>query len=351
MKKLTERKMGIREFLYFPRKEELLETSLLHYSMPELPLKVPAKWVKNSFVSLFYKSPMNIVCPHFWVFKPLIGCPYQCSYCFLQGTFFGDKSPRLKDLEEMAKNLEKFLSWATSVGLKTLLNVGELCDSLAVPNWTAKILKICVPILKKFPGNKLLFLTKAGINNIHPLLEDSSLNEFVIMSHSLNPQPVIERFEKGTASLEHRLEAAKILQEIGYEVRLRIDPIIPVDNWPILYSELLDAIFKRFNLKPERITLGSLRGLKKTLLYAKDKDWVEYLNKHEKTGWGLKIERKLRISLYSKIIQDLHKHGFNGHIALCKETPEIWMTLVSENILLNPGKFGIWENVKCNCKN
>jgi spore photoproduct lyase len=342
--------MSEKEFIFFPREEELLESSLLRYSPLGFPLKVPAKWVKNSFISLFHKSPQNIVCPHFWVFKPLIGCPYQCSYCFLQGTFFGNKTPRLKNLEEAAQKLEEFLSWTTSVGLKLLLNVGELCDSLAVPTWTAKFLKISVPILRKFSGNKLLFLTKAGINNIQLLTDDPSLNEFIIMSYSLNPQPIIERFEKGTASLEHRLEAARRLQEKGYEVRFRIDPIIPVEGWPMLYSELIEVIFKEFDLKPKRITLGSLRGLKKTLVYARDRDWIRYLDKHEKTGWGLKIEKNLRLSLYTKIIQDLHKHGFKGDIALCKETPEIWMALVSQNLLSNPGRPGIWENVKCNCK-
>jgi spore photoproduct lyase len=266
MKKVTKGKTCKKEFVYFPREDELLERPSLQYRKLEFPLKVPAKWVKNNFISLFYKSPMNIVCPHFWVFKPLIGCPYQCSYCYLQGTFFGNKTPRLKNLEEIAKNLEEFLSWATSLGLKLLLNVGELCDSLAIPEWTAKFLKICVPILKRFPGNKLLFLTKSGINNIQLLTDDPSLNEIIIMSYSLNPQPIIEQFEKGTASLESRLEAAKKLQEMGYEVRLRIDPIIPVKDWPILYLELIESIFKGFNLKPERITLGSLRGLKKTIL-------------------------------------------------------------------------------------
>ncbi len=353
MKKSTEQKMRKKEFLFIPREEELLKSSLLNYDHFDFkfPLKVPAKWVKNSFISLFHKSPKNIVCPHFWAFKPFIGCPYQCSYCFLQGTFFGNKAPRLKNLKETAKNLEEFLSWATSVGLKLLLNVGELCDSLAIPKWTVKFLEVCVPILEKFPGNKLLFLTKAGINNVHFLLDDPSFNEIIVMSHSLNPQLIIERFEKGTASLENRLEAAKKLQETGYEVRLRIDPIIPVKDWSILYSELIEMILKKYDLKPERITLGSLRGLKKTILYAKDKKWVRYLDKQEKTGWGLKIKKDLRLSLYSRIIQDIRKHGFNGFVSLCKETPDIWEALVSENLLLDPGTFGIWENVKCNCKN
>jgi spore photoproduct lyase len=335
-----------KEFLYFPRREELLEVSLNRSE----PLKVPTKWMKDSFISLFHKSPMDIVCPHFWAFKPIIGCPYQCSYCFLQGTFFGDKRPRLKNVEKAAEKLEEFLKWATSLRLRLLLNVGELCDSLAVPKWTERFLKVCIPILKRFPGNKLLFLTKAGINNINLLLEEPSLNEFIVMSYSINPQPIIEQFERGAASLENRLKAARKLQEAGYEIRLRIDPIIPVENWPTLYSELVETIF-RFNLKPERITLGSLRGLRKTLIYSKDRNWIRYLDKKEKTGWGLKIEKQLRLSIYSKTIKDLRKHGFNGHIALCKETIDVWKTLVSENILPYPGKYGVWENVKCNCKN
>jgi len=350
MKKTNSPKSQSRQFFFFPREEELLKGSLLQYSCSKLPITVPKKWIRNNFISFFYKTPKNIVCPHFWVFKPIIGCPYQCTYCFLQGTFFGNKAPRLKDLEKTAKQLEMFLSWATSIGLKVLLNVGELCDSLAIPEWTAKVLKTVVPILDKYPGNKLLFLTKAGFNNINFLLKNASFNRFVIVSFSLNPKNIIEHFEIGTAPLEARLKAAERLQEKGYEIRLRIDPIIPVKKWPVHYSELIKAIFEEFHIKPERITIGSLRGLKKTILFAKNKDWVKYLDKKEKTGWGLKIRKDLRFSLYSKILRNLRKYEFSGQLALCKETPDIWRMLATEGLLLDPGKPGVWENVKCNCK-
>jgi hypothetical protein len=45
-------KMSKKEFLFFPREEELLKSSLPRYSQLEFPLKVPAKWAKNSFIIL-----------------------------------------------------------------------------------------------------------------------------------------------------------------------------------------------------------------------------------------------------------------------------------------------------------
>ena len=49
------------------------------------------------YISYFSKTPRTL-CPHFWIIKPYTGCPYNCSYCYLQGTFYGNKTPRMKDL-------------------------------------------------------------------------------------------------------------------------------------------------------------------------------------------------------------------------------------------------------------
>jgi spore photoproduct lyase len=48
-----------------------------------------------------------------------------------------------------------------------------------------------------------------------------------------------------------RLNAAKQVYEKGYEVRLRIDPMVPVENWQIHYTNLVDSIFGM--LKPLRV--------------------------------------------------------------------------------------------------
>jgi spore photoproduct lyase len=83
-----------------------------------------------------------------------------------------------------------------------------------------------------------------------------------------------------------RIEAAKKVYQAGYEIRIRIDPMVPIDNWKESYQELLDFIFE--NLTPERVTLGSLRGLQSTINGCSDKSWVKYLR--ETSNWGRKID-------------------------------------------------------------
>jgi spore photoproduct lyase len=340
----------MKDYYFYPRKEELIRREVFNFNIQSKPFLIPRKWLKNSYISFFYKTPKNIVCPHFWLLKPFIGCPYECSYCYLQGTFFGDKKPKLKDLEKMVKTLKEFFSWSSSIGINLLLCVGELADCLAIPKWTEIFLEKTIPIMEKYPGNKLLFLSKAGKDNIYPLLDDDQLKKFLIVSFSVNPQKVVEKFERRTACLKDRLEAMRMIQKKGYKIRIRIDPMIPIENWEFHYSELTKAIFDEFKLKPERITIGSLRGLKKTMFYAKDKSWISYLDEKEKTGWGLKIRKDLRISLYATVLEEIRKHGFNEHLALCKETPDIWEILAKKNLLPFPGSSPSWENVRCNCK-
>ena len=78
---------------------------------------------------------------------------------------------------------------------------------------------------------------------------------------------------------------------------------------------------------------------------------MKYLDKKEKTGWGLKIKKRLREELYTFIFKKiLEQRNFKGDLALCKETPQMWKLLEEKGLLYDPGEVGIWNNVKCNCK-
>jgi len=316
---------------------------------------VPKHWVNSRFIALFNKPSGDIVCPHFWEFKPFIGCPFDCSYCYLRGTFYGDKSPRMKvkNPVELTGELSRFLEWADSEGLRILMNAGELADSLAVPEWTEFIIRAILPVLKSHKNHKVLFLTKGGTTHIKPLLRDEwvhELSKFFVVSFSLNPERITKRYERGTADSEDRIKAARILQDNGFAVRIRIDPIIPISGWRVDYAILIRKIFLDYGLEPERVTIGSLRGLQKTMNFAKDNDWKDYFGRGEKTRWGLKIEKDLRMEIYVFILKKIHEAGYSGQLALCKETLDLWERLVDLGLLRDPGTFGIWENVRCNCK-
>ena len=137
----------------------------------------------------------------------------------------------------------------------------------------------------------------------------------------------------GTSNKE-RIEAARKLVQCGYDVRVRIDPIVPVEGWEGQYFGLADSIFDNF--VPERITFGSLRGLQSTINNASDKSWVAFLT--EKSNWGKKIDFELRHQLYSVIIDYLKdEHDFQ-RVALCKETIGMWDKLGMD-----------YRRIRCNC--
>ena len=145
--------------------------------------------------------------------------------------------------------------------------------------------------------------------------------------------PVADRWEKAPHVLK-RIEAAKKVFDAGYEVRIRIDPMVPIENWQKYYLDLLEIIFE--NLTPERITLGSLRGLQSTINGCTDKTWVRYLK--ESSSWGKKIDFKTRYIMYSTLIQELKTTYKFDKVALCKETIQIWDALKMD-----------YKKIRCNC--
>jgi spore photoproduct lyase len=188
-----------------------------------------------------------------------------------------------------------------------------------------------VPLFESQNRHKLLLVSKS--NKIKNLLRVKSHRQ-VIVSFSLNAIPVAEKWEKKAPLIEERLKAAKILYEQGYEVRIRIDPMVPLENWEKLYMHLVDLIFDSF--LPERITLGSLRGLQSTINGTSDKSWVKYLSEY--SNWGKKIDINLRLAIYRKIIIYLWEKYEYQKVALCKETIAVWDILKLD-----------YKKIKCNC--
>lgn len=289
----------------------------------------------GSIITRFDKTPLpikriDVVCPHFLELKWAYGCPYDCSWCYLNGTFRfrpEGKSPVIKEYEKIELHTRRFLEECKT---PEILNTGEIADSLMGENIANPFSKFIIPIFESQKRHKVLFLTKSS--NIQNLLELESYNQ-VIMSFSLNAILVADKWEKAPKVME-RLEAAQKLYEKGFEVRIRIDPMVPIENWKKHYLYLVDLIFKRFI--PERITLGSLRGLQSTINGCTDKSWVRYLS--EGSNWGRKVNERLRYQMYSELIEYLKiKYNYED-VGLCKETLRMWK-------MLNMN----FKRIKCNC--
>jgi spore photoproduct lyase len=289
----------------------------------------------GSIIARFDKTPLpikttDVVCPHFLELKWAYGCPYDCAWCYLKGTFRFQpkgKSPVVKPYEKIEAHTKKFLE---EVKTPEILNTGEIADSLMHENVGEPFSKLIIPMFETQQRHKVLFLTKSF--NVDNLLEIRPHKQAII-SFSVNAAPVAERWEKAPSVLK-RIEAAKKVFDAGYEVRIRIDPMVPIEGWQGHYLQLLEMLFDNF--MPERITLGSLRGLQTTINGCEDKSWVKYLK--DSSNWGKKIDFKTRYTLYSTMVGRLRsKYGFNK-VALCKETIEMWNALKMD-----------YKKIRCNC--
>lgn len=293
----------------------------------------------GSIIKRFDKTPIpknkkDVICPHFLELKWAYGCPYRCSWCYLQGTLRllpTKTKPIIKSYQKIQSHLESFfIETANNGSASEILNSGEIADSLMYENNGSPFSRFIASLFDSQKKHKVLFLSKS--DNVDNIIKTKSEN--IIPSFTLNAHSVASRWEHGAPDVKKRIDAAKKLTDNGYQVRIRIDPLVPVVGWEKGYQSLLDDIFSNF--EPERITLGSLRGLNSTVINAHDKTWCIYLS--ESSGWGKKIASEQRYIMYQNIINHMRKdYGYNK-IALCKETKEIWEKLSMD-----------YTKIKCNC--
>jgi len=290
----------------------------------------------GSIITRFDKTPApgkktDVVCPHFLELKWATGCPYNCSWCYLKGTFRFLPYKTKPHLKNSKKTKEHIMAFLLQAHKPEILNSGELADSLMYEGNNHSFVNYAVPMFESQNKHKILLLTKS--NRIKNLLKLPTHKQ-VIASFSLNAIPVALKWEKGAPSIKQRIVAMKTLFNEGYEIRVRIDPMVPINDWEKEYLELIDLLFD--SLKPERITLGSLRGLQSTINNTLDKSWVEYLS--ENSNWGKKVEINARVAMYKKLCSYLKKKYKYSNVALCKETVAVW-DILKKN----------YRKIRCNC--
>ena len=276
----------------------------------------------DGIVVYFNKTPSDIVCPHFWELRWAFGCPFDCAYCYLQGTGRGNKNPRYRDVNKVIRALNRAFRHEYFVDNPSIFNSGELSDSLM----NSTHMKQIADFFETQDKHKLLLLTKS--HRVGWLIKEP--RKQTVASFSLNANEVWRRWEKRTSSPQQRITAAKELLESGYEVRVRIDPIFPIKNWKNHYENLIYSMFSELPSDPDRITLGTPRGLTKTLIFAKDRSWerIAFMDNPERTGWGKKAPTPLRKEIYLFFYDKLESLGFGkSRIAVCKETKSMWKEL------------------------
>lgn len=182
-----------------------------------------------------------------------IDCKYDCEYCYLQ-YYFQTKVPVIfVNRDEILSKIEEVLNSHPN----PYFHVGEVCDALAFDPLTDFSLEIS-DLFSRYQNGVIEFRTKS--TNVANLLLSDCQRRNLIPSWTLSPERVVSAVEHKTPSLKERLDAARMCQDAGYEVGVRLDPVIMYGGWEEDYRGLVEQVFIR--LDPRRIDYISLGTIK-----------------------------------------------------------------------------------------
>lgn len=274
-------------------------------------------------------------CPAHWA-DLAIGrgaCGLRCRACFLVMTHRVMADPSRHVVYENLKDYEGAVrSWLRTPDRRSLGLGIDCSDSLLYEGVTGHARRI-IPLFASAETNptdvKLVLLTKTA--NTHYLRGLPTHN--ILITFSLNPEPVADLWEgkfpdgtRVTPTVSRRLEAALEAQEMGFEVRWRVDPIFALDSWRDLYGAFFKEV-AQVGHRPARITLGTYREMQPSLRTFVEKWGLPSMEVDQaglvKEGHHYHLPAKQRAHIYETINEEISRawHGA-GHmpvVALCKE--------------------------------
>jgi len=251
------------------------------------------------------------------------GCPIDCSYCYLQtysnipGLIF---PANIEDYLSRIKELDKVTRTRTRIG------TGEFTDSLALDKYTGYSAKL-IPFFKETKNLVLELKTKAA--DI-PVVMKQVPHDNVVISWSINPEEVANKYEKGAASVKERIEAAEKAAALGYRVGFHFDPIVYLGGWEKHYEKIIDHLFSNKGIRERTawISLGSLRytpGLKQIAERRFEENRMFYEGEfYEGADGKFRYPDNMRSEMYEKVVRRIKKHNKSCWVYLCMEPEKMW---------------------------
>jgi DNA repair photolyase len=275
---------------------------------------------KTKFVDIFRTTPVNTVCPNFYVLAHADGCGFapQCSYCYLKSSFWYLATPQV--FTNTGRMFREIRAWLARNDLESyVLNMGNLSDSLTfepVRPLTAQLIELFRREAEaKGRRHALLLVTKGGLEECQPLLAESPCRN-VIVSFSFNSPEAARDHERGAAPVAGRLEAARRLKAKGWRVRARIDPMILGYDYGWLIGQVK-------GLEPERVTIGTLRAEANLPKFVENGLFDALVPPAAAKGLA-RYPKDQRLALYRPAVEALRG---TCPVGLCEETPDIWDAL------------------------
>jgi spore photoproduct lyase len=191
--------------------------------------------------------------------SPVIGCLHECRYCFVESKWGCGHLVVFVNHEDFVRSVVERLQ--DSAGPRPWIAFGYDSELLEFSSFypAAPALLDALAAIDGKPRSRGLveIITKSASTR---LLDGRAPLGSLVVSFSLSPHDVWERFEEGTAPPEKRLAAAAGLLASGWKVGLRIDPVLPVRRCFEIYSRFLRELGSHLPL--DRLALLEMGGLR-----------------------------------------------------------------------------------------
>ncbi|MCP4650192.1 MAG: hypothetical protein GY853_08965 [PVC group bacterium] len=284
-------------------------------------LKKPLVFIVNEHWDFIKPCPCtkNHIGCNYWIFNLGFGCPFDCSYCYLQQytNFPGTVLPA--NLDDF---FNKFDNFYKKINRPIRIGTGEFCDSLALDHITG----YSSQLIDFFRDKPVLFELKTKSDNIDNILKCKG-SENIIISWSLNPQEIINDEECCVASLKQRLKAAQKVRDQEFSLSFHFDPVIHSPNWEILYKKTIDELYRQLKPPFKWISIGTLRGTRKLKnaaeqRFSQSNIWYgELLLGDDKK---LRYPKFLRKDIYSNMVKWIREYDKHTPVYLCMEDEDCW---------------------------
>jgi len=267
-----------------------------------------------------------------------VGCPYDCSYC----PYAAFVCVRL-DVEHFA---DRVMRIAADRPQQKLFKLNNRTDTFALEPEHG-VSAALVDRFAKLDGRYLLLYAKGDeVSQLAGLDHRGK----TIVSFTLSPEPVAQLLEQSAPSPALRLTAMTRARALGYPIRVRLSPIVPIEGWRDAYRDLIVDLAKEAPV--EMATLWTLSMVEFEDLErivprdALDPAAYEAARRGAEEMKGLKgapFPPAFRQQIYRHIARLLRENIPRALLSLCLETEEVWRGLADVVTRKNGGAF------LCNC--
>ncbi len=174
------------------------------------------------------------------------GCTAACMYCYLVCNY--NKCAYLRLFVNREEMLEKIIKTSEKSEKELTFEIGSNSD-LILENTITNNLVWTIENFKNAKQGKLTFPTKFDM--VEPILPLEHQGKITIRM-SVNPEEIINKVEFGTSRLKGRIQAINDLKEAGYKIGILIAPVILVENWKELYSNLIKQLSSELTEKVKK---------------------------------------------------------------------------------------------------